>query len=239
MLNTDSLSQFYFSLQALSVVEAILLYFLGYVVASIIKNLFGSEIATNFNLNKKVASGLIIAYLAVSPLNRGLMYFEQSSTDNVFSSALMTAFPIAVVLLIIFSILSLKTVMQIYFRVYSVLICLMRLNFNIPRTIKCYSNINFRHSTDFANQRPQYSSRHYLNHLVFHLPNYFIALILIANAASLGYLATFFIVGLTTIFIMSGLNAEFVSEEKNNWNSNSYSFGKQLHKVINLFQNKL
>lgn len=234
MLNTESLATFYGSLQELSVLEAILLYFLGYVIASIIKNLFGSEISTNFNLNKKVASGLIVAYLVVSPLNLNIQEQFQVAPNDAFSSAIMSSFPIALLLLVIFYILTRRKTMKIYFYFYAAVICLMRLHFKVSSARKCYSQINFKQPSAFGN-RTDFSLEHYLNHLVFHLPNYFISIILIISATSVGTIAIIFISGLAMILIFSGLHAEFVSEETNNWNTSHYSFGYNLRESIRDF----
>ncbi len=208
--------------------ELALLYFIAYAFAVTVKNIFGSEITSEFNLNKKTASSIVVFYLLVSLLNT----FQSTSILNgdmrSYETTIFLTGALSILLLISYLIIDTRWFFYLYRRFYLFLISLFYIGYD--KDLLALVKLFKWNRLDVAQEGPQkmeYSLSIYFKHLIFHIPNFTIGTIITIAASGSSLFVLVAAVVLSTSFIISSYLAEFISQESSSWMTGFNGFGYQ------------
>lgn len=219
MLDVSNIANFYSSLKSIPLKELILIYFVGYCLATIIKNRFGSEIKTAFSFSKKTATGFVIFYSLIY-LKEKLTFF--SGNLEIVSYMMMLTILFVGIALFIYAILSTDFVMKKYFIFYTWILFTSIKKLRVAKKIGEHINISYT-QTD-TNPENQYSKKYYLVHLISFLPHYLISFILITHSLCTGWFAATASLVLCIFLITTTYLAE-LKKAHDTWFDNELGFG--------------
>lgn len=234
-INLDSkLIDLYSYIETLSLETVILVYLIGYVFAVCLRNLFGADFSTNFNFNKKIATGFVFFYFFTIVTNIGLSTFYFPKDYDVSKLIVTSGTSTLLIALLIYMIVSSNYFMNVYFRLYAVCILVAKIEIDLKDKVSFFKKINFKNSIDNV----EFGKKYYLNHLAYYLPNWLIVFILMFNSVGS---VTISLLPVLVYFICSTYLIEFNSYKSINetdstpWMFSKKAFGYSLkHTLIRL-----
>lgn len=228
MIDISTLTLFFASIQSLPLHELILLYFVGYCLAAIIKNVLRTEVSTAFNFNKKVASGFLVFYFLLV-ISKFPLVFETFAEGEALKVSLSSVGLFVVCTLALYSIFFSRFFMKNYLYFYAAFI-FISITYKGSNLRKLLSKTNFKSPPGTMSL---YSINHFREHFTYHLPSFLICTALMFNMWSLGFGFVLLVLVLCFVFIATEFAAELKSKAR--WSTSPDGFGTEINRLTKQF----
>lgn len=229
MPDTHNISSFYSSLGEIPLNELILLYFLGYVIASIVRNVYGSEISTSFNFTKKFASGLILFYFVLKIPSWALYSLSISGESSAFDATTKLAALLVLAMLFLHQILHWRLFVKFYIKAYAVFMLLSVKYIGGYKVETVFVDLVRKHD-NFNFLKDKTSRKYYSKHVISHIPEWLITFILVYNSSSL--ISFLFLLTVSFVFLTTNYFSEFVEQGSSNpWMHTNKGFGGYIRRL--------